>query len=256
MEANELDPTAQPLISYAALERVFSAERLAAYADGADPDERDTVARYVWERALVNAINPVLHTLEVAFRNELARVAARLTATRTFRTAGVPSWLDAVPSMLMERERQKVLSARDRMGNDLRRWTEARLIAKLDFGFWVALCRDSYADTRADGPRLWPRALDLAFRKRPRSVTTRAEVFHRFDRIRQFRNRVAHHQSVWNHEYLAQHEYIIESLGWISPRAADALRRTSVAPAVFHCGPGVYRPYAERLLGPGRRAAP
>lgn len=250
MENNPDNPIVQPLISYAALERAFSPERLAAYADPDRPnDPRETIARYVWEQALVTAIHPALHTLEVSFRNELARAATRLTAGRVFQTAGVPSWLDATPSMLMDRELEKVVAAKDRMGNDRGRWTEARLIAKLDFGFWVALCRDAYADTRAGGPRLWPRALDIAFQKRPRTVTTRAEVLHRFDRIRKFRNRVAHHQAVWDQEYLAHHEYILETLGWISPKLADALRQTSPAPAVFHEGPAACRAYAERLLG-------
>ena len=249
MDSNADMPIVQPLVSYAALERVFSPERLAAYADPANPDPRETVARYIWQLALANAIQPLLHTLEVAFRNELARAASKLTAGRTFRTDGIPSWLDATPTMLMERERAKVLAAKERMGGDPRRWTEARLIAKLDFGFWVALCRDSYADTRAGGPRLWPRALDLAFQKRPRTVTTRAEVHHRFDRIRKFRNRVAHHQSVWNQDYLAQHGYILESLGWISPKLSDAMRQMSPAPAVFRAGPSEYRSYAEQLLG-------
>lgn len=252
MDRNRESPIVQPLISYAALERVFSPERLAAYADPADPDPRETVARYIWELALVNAIQPVLHTLEVAFRNELARAASKLTASRTFRTADIPSWLDATPSMLMEREREKVLAAKERMGSDGGRLTEGRLIARLDLGFWVALCRDAYADTRAGGPRLWPRALGIAFQHRPRTVTTRAELHHRFDRVRRFRNRVAHHQAVWNADYLGEHAYLLESLGWISPRLSDALRILSVAPAAFHAGPGAYRPLAERLLGSRR----
>lgn len=250
MERNPDDPILQPLISYAALERAFSPERLAAYADPDRPDDpRETIARYVWEQALVNAIHPALHTLEVSFRNELARAATRLTAGRGFRTDGIPSWLDATPSMLMEREQEKVRAAKERMASDRRRGTEARLIARLDFGFWVALCRDAYADTRAAGPRLWPRALDIAFQKRPRTVTTRAEVHHRFDRVRKFRNRVAHYQAVWDQEYLAHHEYIVETLGWISPKLAGAVRQMSPAPAVFHAGPAAYRAYAGRLLG-------
>lgn len=249
MDSNDKAPIVQPLLSYAALERVFSPERLAAYADPANPDPRHTVSRYVWEIALANAIHPVLHTLEVAFRNELTRAATRLTAGRAFRTVDIPSWLDATPTMLMDREHEKVLAAKDRLGSDRSRWTEGRLIAELDFGFWVALCRDSYADARAGGPRLWPRTLDIAFQKRPRTVTTRAEVLHRFDRIRRFRNRLAHHKSVWNQDYPAQHEYILESLGWMSPKLADAMRQLSPAPDVFRAGPAAYRGYAESLLG-------
>lgn len=240
----------QPLISYAALERAFSAERLRAYGDPAHPNDRAAVTRCIWNLALVNAIQPVLHSLELAFRNELARAGTKITATRTFQTAGVASWLDATPTMLMESEYRKILNAKERLGSDPSKRTEGRLIAKLDFGFWVALCRDSYADTRASGPRLWPRALDIAFQKRPRSVTTRAEVFHRFDRIRKFRNRVAHHEPIWDHDYLSNHDYILESLGWISPKLADALRRLSPASAVFNEGPAAYESHTEMLLGP------
>lgn len=248
-----MKPFDQGLVSFSALERVLSAERLAAYADPSCPDERETAARYIWGLALANAINPALHALEVAFRNELARAAGKLTATRRYRYVDVPSWLDATPSMLMEHERQKVQSAKQRLGTDRRRWTEGRLISKLDFGFWVALCRESYADSRGDGPRLWPRALDLAFQRRPLSVTTRAQVLHQFDRIRKFRNRIAHHEPIWDRDYVAQHEYVLESLGWMSPKVADALRQVSPAPAVFHAGPAAYRPWAERLLGTGAR---
>jgi hypothetical protein len=246
-----MDSTTQPLISYAALERVFSAERLRAYGDPAHPSDRGSLSRYIWNLALVNALQPALHSLEIAFRNDLARAAGKITANRRFQTAGVASWLDALPTMLMDNEYRKVVNARDQLGSDPSKRTEGRLIAKLDFGFWVALCRESYADTRGNGPRLWPRALDYAFQRRPRSVTTRAEVFHRFDRIRKLRNRVAHHEPVWDRDYLADHEYILESLGWISPKLADALRHLSPAPAVFREGPRVYAHYAERLLGAG-----
>lgn len=242
--------TKQPLISYAALERAISGERLRAYGDSARPDSRAAVTRYVWNLALVNAMMPILHTLEIAFRNELARAGGKITGKRPFQTADVPSWLDAQPTMLMESEHRKVLNAKERLGTDPSKRTEGRLIAKLDFGFWVALCRDSYTDTRSSGPRLWPRALDHAFQKRPNSVTTRSEVFHRFDRIRKFRNRVAHHEPIWDHEYLANHEYILESLGWISPKLADALRQMSPASAVFNEGPAAYEAYTARLLGP------
>lgn len=158
MERNTDALFVQPLISYAALERAFSPERLASYADPGNPgDPRETVARYVWEQALVTAIQPVLHTLEVAFRNELARAAARLTAGRVFRTAGIPSWLDATPSMLMNHELEKVLAAKERIG-DRRRWTEARLVARIsDSGSPCVVIRTpTRARTGRDsGPARW-----------------------------------------------------------------------------------------------------
>lgn len=198
-----------------------------------------------------NAIQPALQTLEISFRNEIARAAAKLTADRTYTVDRIPSWLDAQPTMLLANEREKVERAKAELGTDPGSQTEGHLIAKLDFGFWVALCRDSYSDLRGEGPRLWNRALSLTFRKRPDDVTTRAQIFHQFNRIRVFRNRVAHHEPIWDRRYLKEHAYILESLGWMHPKLADAIRATSPAEATFHAGFTAYRPHAETLLGTG-----
>jgi hypothetical protein len=241
----------QPLVSLAALERSLSRERLQAYRLPDDRDERDGLARYVWNLALAGALLPSMHALEIAFRNEINRAAVRLTASRTGRYGRVASWLDARPGMLLPHEAEKVERAKTQLGAGPRSQTEGHLVAKLDFGFWVALCREPYADSRAAGPRLWPRALDLAFRHRPATVTTRSQIFHQFDRIRKFRNRVAHHEPIWDRGYAAEHAHVLESLAWMSPKLAEALRHTSPAPAAFEAGPAAFRTHAERLLGGG-----
>jgi hypothetical protein len=241
----------QPLISLAALERALSPERLAGYRLAGDRNETDGLARYLWNMALANAIQPALQTLEISFRNEIARAAAKITANRNYAVDHIPSWLDARPTMLLPNEQEKVERAKTALGMDPRSQTEGHLIAKLDFGFWVALCRDSYTDLRGEGPRLWDRALSLVCRKRPADITTRAQIFHRFNRIRVFRNRVAHHEPIWDRQYLREHEYILESLGWMHPKLADAVRTMSPAEPVFRAGFSAYLPYAETLLGTG-----
>ena len=246
-----MPPSTQALISLAALERALSPQRLRAYRLESDRDETDAVARYLWNLALVNAVGPVLHALEITFRNEISRAAAKLMEKRAYAHDRIPSWLDATPTMLLEHEAEKVARAKERLGTDKPSQTEGHLIAQLDFGFWVALCRDPYADWRASGPRLWPRLLDLAFRRRPADVATRSAIHQRFDAIRRFRNRIAHHQPIWDRDYLAWHEYALESLAWMSPKLAEATRAMSFAPRTFADGPGVYRPHAERLLGTG-----
>lgn len=243
-----------PLISLLALERALSAQRLQAYRHPNDRDETDGLARYLWNQALVAALQPVLHTLEIAFRNELSRAATRITAGRRFQTARVPSWLDAMPTMLLDHEYAKLLRAKDKLGMDPRSQTEGHLIAKLDFGFWVALCRQPYDESRGDGPRLWPDALDLAFRRRPPEVTTRAEIWHMYDPIREFRNRVAHHEPIWDRDYLDQHERILRGIGWMSPKLEEATRALSAAEVVFTVGSSAYRPLAEAILGTGTAA--
>jgi hypothetical protein len=233
----------------AALERSFSRQRLQAYRLPEDRDERDGIARYAWNLALAAALQPALHTLEIAFRNEMARAAAKLTAGRVVSYDRIGSWLDARPTMLLPHEAGKVERSKAQLGTDPRSQTEGHLIAKLDFGFWVALCRAAYDDARAAGPRLWPRALGIAFQRRPASVSTRGDIHQRFDRIREFRNRVAHHEPIWDRGYLEQHELVIDSIGWMSPKLADATATLSPAPALYRSGLSAYRSLADRLLG-------
>lgn len=199
-------------------------------------------------------MQPVLHTLEVTFRNEVHRAAAKVTATRGYAYDRIPSWLDATPTMLMENEQRKVENAKEHLGSDTRSQTEGHLIAKLDFGFWVALCRHSYDDWRSSGPRLWPRALEHSFRSRPPNVTMRSQLHQRFDPIREFRNRVAHHEPIWDRGYLAHHEYVIDSLSWMSPKLAEAVRAMSSAVAVYNEGPAAFRSQAVRLIGTPKSA--
>ena len=241
---------AQPLISLRALERAFSPERLQGYRLPTDRDETDGAARYVWNMALVSALGPALHTLEVTFRNEISRAAGKLTSGQRYTWDRIPSWLDARPTMLLVNEAGKVERAKAQL-QDPDAYTEGHLVAKLDFGFSVALCRDAYSDWRADGPKLWPRMLGLAFTNRPSHVQTRSAILHRFDRIRQYRNRVAHHEPIWDRDYLANHEYILESLAWMGPKLAEAVRALSPAIPTFQSGPAAYRAHAETLLGTG-----
>jgi hypothetical protein len=255
--------TPQALISIAGLERALSAERLQAYRLPADRDVTHGLARYIWNLALADAVAPLLHAFEVTLRNEVrtagkivpARIAAANAAARAnapaFLSGTFPSWLDVEPTMLLANEKRKLDRAKSELGNDRRTHTEGHLIAKLDLGFWVALCRHAYADTRAEGPRLWPVGLKQAFRYRPAEITTASAIFHQFDLIREFRNRVAHHDPIWDRDYLGKHEHILVSLAWMAPKLADALRTISRSPAVFAAGPGAYRPLAEDILGTG-----
>jgi hypothetical protein len=256
--------TPQALISIAGLERALSAERLQAYRLPADRDVTHGLARYIWNLALADAVAPLLHAFEVTLRNEVVRTAGKIVPARiaaanaaaranapAFLSGTFPSWLDVEPTMLLANEKRKLDRAKSELGNDRRTHTEGHLIAKLDLGFWVALCRHAYADTRAEGPRLWPVGLKQAFRYRPAEITTASAIFHQFDLIREFRNRVAHHDPIWDRDYLGKHEHILVSLAWMAPKLADALRTISRSPAGFAAGPGAYRPLAEDILGTG-----
>jgi hypothetical protein len=253
-------PSQGPLLSLSALHRALSQQRLDAYRQPSDRDDADAVARYLWNMALASAIHPTLHVFEITLRNAIYTTSLKLIDSSLLHMPDVPCWLDARnSSLLYAREADEVLRAKTYLGTEARRRTPGHLIAKLSFGFWVQLTARVYSEHRADGPRLWPRGLPHAFpfrwppgsRKIVPDHGDREMVYGRLHGIRELRNRVAHHAPIWDRDLAAQHERILEVLGWMSGKVAGAVRALDTFPHVLAAGSSAYREQGERLLRAG-----
>jgi hypothetical protein len=117
-----------------------------------------------------------------------------------------------------------------------------------------------YNELRADGPRLWPRGLPLVFpfkwppgsRKVVPDHTDREMVFDRLHQVRGLRNRIAHHEPIWDRDLGPRYDEILEILGWMSPRMVAAVSTLDTFPQVLAGGAIPFRLQAESLLV-GRR---
>jgi hypothetical protein len=131
------------------------------------------VGRYLFNIELAGALYPALHWAEVALRNHLHTIIGDAYHPGDGRSYHrVPSWLDAMPPILLPAEQEKVAQAigdldrrhapgRNGPGKPL---TEGRLVAELRFGFWARLLDGVYADWRKAGsPQFWPRLMERAF---------------------------------------------------------------------------------------------
>lgn len=84
--------------------------------------------------------------------------------------------------------------------------TPGDVIAELKFAFWVSLLGRSYDAT------LWRQCLHKGFQSgRGRR---RSDVHGRLNAIRRFRNRVAHHEPIYD-KAMQMHGEIIEAIGWM-----------------------------------------
>ncbi|HEX6750987.1 MAG TPA: hypothetical protein VF092_27105 [Longimicrobium sp.] len=238
--------TAVATVTYAALCRCLSKERLAGYSLSSDFDSVDAGARYMWNMALCSALTPVLHLAEVAFRNAIYSAGVEATAKRRLRTGVVPCWLDTVPSLLQRAEERDVADAILRLGSK-RRHTPGHLVGQLGLGFWVRLCQRPYEQGNPNGPQLWPLALKR-FPGIPRASRTRTDVWKAASEIRDFRNLVAHHQPVWDRQPLAAHRRALEFLSWLNPTLAAVAEQASFAVQVYNSGSNAYRPFAASVL--------
>lgn len=244
------DPRSGQPLSLAALRRALSEERFRAYSTPQDRDELDSVSRYVWNVALACAAMPSLHALEVTLRNNLFNASRKIVDESRLRFVQVPCWLDADPTLLYDAEAEAVRNAKHVVRRTKKPMTPGRLISNLPFGFWVSLCRSPYEQGRPHGPGLWPKALAQAFPFLPKNHRTRHAVWTRLDEIREFRNRVFHHESIWNRDLPRSHRRLLEVLSWMNQGVANALHKVSNVEKTFREGPPRYRDLAESLVEP------
>lgn len=112
----------------------------------------------------------------------------------------------------------------ERTGEKLKKpgHSQSDFVAELSFGFWVGLLGPRYDAT------LWRRALFRAFLAgggRRRTI-----VHGRFNALRRFRNRIAHHEPIFHLDLETFHSETIEAIGWMSRyermgRASQPIRR-------------------------------
>jgi hypothetical protein len=123
----------------------------------------------------------VMHIFEIALRNKIdAHYRAHFQQTdwlfQQSRAGGAFHGLRS--ASIIEAHYQKLLARNQ--------YTHDRLISELSFGFWTTLFDRS--PFRAGGQKI-----HTIFTDRPVGINQR-RINHELDKIRQFRNRIAHHQ--------------------------------------------------------------
>ncbi len=210
--------------TFCALENAFSRERMQRYLDAADGDRALAVRHYARNAQLGAAFHGPLQALEVAVRNTMhARLAARY---------GSQWYTDPAPGLDSH--------AHDAIDGVLKRGigapTPGQFVASMSLGFWVRLVgRGGYIERgrKADYERtLWRPALYKAFPGRPRRA-----VQQRLDRLRQLRNRIAHHEPIFERDLGKDYESLLEAVGWISPDVRTWIEAHSLLPDALQAPP-------------------
>ena len=91
----------------------------------------------------------------------------------------------------------------------------------MSFGFWCGLLSHNYAGT------LWRTILYQAF---PYSDRNRVTVVGAVERCRLLRNRIAHHEPVYDRDHVEDQQTALAIVGWISPKARAWVESNSRVP--------------------------
>lgn len=207
-----------------ALERVISPRRLQIYRLPGDTD-LDVLARYVWNVHLCESLYPCLQNLEISLCNSVYLAIAADQKN--------PGWLHSSSPLLAQRERQTVFYAEEELRKQRRLIEPDRVVAELSFGFWTSLLDVRYERI------FWQRLLKPAFPHLPSRIRTRHNLSRRFNDVRRLRNRVFHHEAIWNRPDLCRRQSeILEAIEWICPELSAVTKITDRFPEV--CEPSYF----------------
>lgn len=231
------------------LDRVWHAlsePRLTPYLETTN-SRRDALALYEWSARTASACFEVVGHFEVLLRNALDNC---LSTYFRENERGMPWFLLSIPdgehiaeavSAVRERLQQEEQSQPRR--NQVVRDSRHQVVAGMTFGFWSGLLGPRYEE-------LWRACLHRAF---PNSTGRRKDVSTGLERVRRFRNRLAHHDSVINIDVPFEIRQIIELAGYIDTDAARWLERRNGVMTVYAQRPVAL---AETVVVAARQAWP
>ncbi len=213
------------------LEDFISTERLKIYSSVLKLKPHEELAGYNWNKALSSAMQPLMHCLEVTLRNSIDQAIRNMPAmtpsrpwlsnhnwifdlpryrgdlcfkkpTDRYQTDRHSNLLDGLNGRSLRYnkvlwEERQIRDLREKLQRENRQPTPERVIAGLSFGFWTNLLSKFYEDPRTD-LLLWPNRLSVVFPGAPFGPGIgRRYIEEQFIRIRELRNRLAHHEAIW-----------------------------------------------------------
>lgn len=206
------------------LERTLSRERLNKYLAETEQNLDTAIKLYEVNTRISEAFYTPLQCLEICFRNTIHREMSGVYGE---------DWLTAAATPLAPDSRRMIGEATRQLRSGGKPLSPGSVVAELKFAFWVGLLRRHYDAS------IWRTAIYRVFL--PGDGKRRDFVHGRFNAIRRFRNRIAHHEPIFNREPSKTHSEIIEAIGWMCKDTAAWAAHNSRVPAVIAEAHGVPR---------------
>lgn len=190
------------------MEKFLSPERLAGYYKIARGNRKVGLLLYERNTELSEALYGVIQGLEVTLRNAMHNIIAT--------TTGQPDWYDTIG--LNESEIDAIYDAKKKLEELSEPITPGRVVAELNFGFWVRLTGWPYEKT------LWVPYLHKVF---PIKLK-RTAIHNRLLDLKSLRNRIAHHQRIIRkRDLLRDYDNLLETISWIDVDMAKWVKATN-----------------------------
>lgn len=193
-----------------AIIKTLSQPRMSKYLEATGGDTARALDLYISNNVVSTALFGDLHYTEVVLRN---RFNEQLT------TAYGDQWFTAAPllKLIGKRSRDILSKAQHHAGG----YTvpPGKVVAELTFGFWVNLTDPNLEHT------LWIPVLHKAFL--PNTPPKRADLNRDLEKLRQLRNRVAHHEPIFMMDLIFLHHLLCEVTKRLCPDTAHWMMTNS-----------------------------
>lgn len=183
-----------------AIEHALGPARLRRYAEGKG-GRNHALRMYLWNARLCEALHLPVQIAEVCVRNALSRGLQRRFGDRWYQDQRLLSHLPPTLSGELGRVMQAERLKHGRISSD-------HVVSGLSLGFWAHLT------TQTNQKIIWHGSICENFPNLPASADP-AVIHDRLARLRRFRNRMAHHNAIFDKKPTAEYQNIQSIVGWI-----------------------------------------
>lgn len=187
------------------LESTLSSDRLVKYLEKTNENRQDAIHLYVWNTSISAAFYGPLQALEINLRNRINIQLSEKHGTE---------WIDISKSNINffhPDHVKRLQEAKEILKQKKSIITPSDIVARLSFGFWVLLLAGHHEE------KLWRPTLRNVFphidsRRKARQILTK---------MKNLRNRIAHHEPIFNLRLDNHYHLILEIIGYISPKQKE-----------------------------------
>jgi len=203
-------------------------ERFNTFIHAASDNPEGALRLYAWNIEISSAFWGSFHVLEISLRNSLNSQLTKLAEQEDWWNARLLLPRNSKKDLLhhdTKNEIQKAISTATKKQDAKGLQTEpGHVVAELSFGFWNGMLANRYQQ------RLWDGCLAHAF---PHYAGRRGDIHFDLDRLRMLRNRIAHHEPIFDRDLAIDHDKICGLIGYIEPKARVWVANNSRIPEIL-----------------------
>lgn len=206
-------------------ENAISKQRLTRYLPAANGDRNHAFRLYMWNASLCEAFYVPCQICEVVLRNGMHAALVK--------KYGTPDWhhdvrfTSTLPKRLNDELLNVIGSARADHGSST---TVHNVISGLSLGFWNHILSNNYRHL------IWNTCLSTAF-PHMGPAATQVDAYDKVDDFRNWRNRIFHHNAIFDKGPTAALQNLDTIIGWCCPETQRFVRDISSVSRIINARP-------------------